>query len=52
MVYCFNLQPELAIYDIVHASLLKPHHWTIPSCHAPFVITDINAAEHEVKALL
>ena len=51
MVHQLNLPPELAMYDVFHASLLKPHYSLVPLYPAPIVFTSVDAAEYETKAL-
>ena len=49
MAYSLNLPPGLVIHDIFHASLLKLHYGSVPSCPAFIIIANINAAEYEVE---
>ena len=52
VVYHLNLQPELVIQDVFHASPLKTNHGLVPSCPAPIVVADINMVEYIFEALL
>ena len=51
-MYHLKLLPQMEIHDVFYASLLKPHHGSVPSSPAHIVVSDINAAECEVEALL
>ena len=52
MVYHLKLPTKLAIHDISHASLLKPHYGLVTFGPAPIIVADIDPAEYEVEALL
>ena len=52
VVYHLNLPPKVAIHDVFHAYLLKPHHRPVSSHLDPIILADINTAEYEVEALL
>ena len=45
VAYHLCLTPELAIHNVLHASLLKPHHGSVPFHPASIVVADIDAVE-------
>ena len=52
MEYHLNPPPELAKNDVFHASLLKPQHGPVISRPALIIVTDVDAAEYVVEAVL